>query len=126
MKIGTILVVCFVFAFLLAGMALAVKDNDSGNASGKADDNETIAKNMTYGQCVVAGVAIKNACYDTIKLAQTGCTANATNDSAKTKTCKASYKKDLKTCKTDFKAVKTECIRTTKPGLWQRLRYIFA
>jgi len=126
MKIGIILVVCLVFAFLLAGMALAAKDNETGKAVGKPADNETSAKNMTYGQCVVAGVQIKNACYDTTKQAQADCITNATSDTGKVKQCKADYKKDMKTCKADFKAAKKECIQKTKPGLWQRLRYSMA
>lgn len=116
-----------VCVFLLAGV-IAANDNAAemkdGKAVVKADDNSTMtgAKNGTYGQCVVAGVQIKNACYDAVKQARADC-ISATNDSAATKQCKADYKKDTKQCKTDFKAAKKECIRTTKPGMWARLRY---
>lgn len=125
MKRGlTLLVFAGMVCVLLLGFALAVSDN----AAVKADDNKTMteAKNMTYGQCVVAGVQIKNACYDAVKQVRADCIVNATDDSAKTAQCKTDYKKEMKQCKADFKATKKECIQTTKPGMWARLRYSMA
>jgi hypothetical protein len=83
---------------------------------------------MTYGQCVVAGVELKNTCYDTIKQAKENCTINAGNASDKTakKQCKADYNKSMKQCKADFKSAKKDCVQKTKPKLWEKIRYSFA
>jgi hypothetical protein len=127
MKKGLTLLVLasVVFVLVLAGLALAVKDNATGKAAGE-NETATGAKNMTYGQCVVAGVQIRNTCYETTKQARTDCIANASNDSAKAKQCKADYKRDTNQCKTDFKIAKKDCIQKTKPKFWERLRYALA
>lgn len=118
----TIMLMVLLAAFAM-GLSFAIAADEK--AAGKASDNETAqtAKNMTYGQCVVAGVSIKNTCYDTSKQTQDSCRTNAGDDSAKVKQCKTDYKKNMKQCKTDFKAAKKDCIQKTKPGLWERMRY---
>ena len=126
MKRGLTLLVFagLVFVLILAGASLAAKDNASkGNADKTASE---AAKNMTYGQCVVAGVQVKNACYEATKQARENCITNASEDSAKIKQCKADYKKDTKQCKTDFKAAKKDCVQKTKPKLWERIRYLLS
>ncbi len=119
-EIGLFLIAGFVLVLFLAGLSLAAQENDAV-VTGAEDDGTP--KNMTYGQCVVAGVQIKNACYETTSQARESCITNAADDSASVKQCKADYKKDKKQCKTDFKAAKKVCIQKTKPGLWERMRY---
>ena len=114
MKRGTLLVFAsIVFVLVLAGLVMA-KDNDTAVTQS--------AKNMTYGQCVVEGVRLKNTCYDTAKQVRADCTANATGIAERT-TCRVDYNKDMRTCKMDLRAAKKSCIQKAKPQLWERLRY---
>lgn len=116
----TIMLAVLLAAFVMTlSLAVAAKD-DAGNETAET------AKNMTYGQCVVAGVAIKNTCYDTSKQTLDTCRTDAADDSAKIKQCKADYKKNKNQCKADFKAAKKTCIQQTKPKLWERIRYSLA
>ena len=119
-EISLFLIAGFVLVLFLAGLSLAVQDNGAVVTGAEEDGTP---KNMTYGQCVVEGVQIKNACYETTSQTRESCITNAADDSVMTKQCKADYKQEKKKCKTDFKAAKKVCIQKTKPGLWERMRY---
>ena len=112
----------FAFALIFAGLVLAQSANANNNS--QRNSNET-GKNMTYGQCVVSAVGIKNSCYEGVKETRETC-INATNESSVMSQCKKDYKKDMKQCKMDFKASKRECIQKTKPKIWERMRHSFA
>jgi len=117
-----ILIVAGLFAIVVfAGLVAA-----QGNSNNSNNSRNGGVSNMTYGQCVVAGVEIKNTCYETALNARESCVAEAGNSTSVVNQCRTDYKQDKKQCKTDFKAAKRECIRITKPGMWERMRYSLA
>ncbi len=124
---------------LAFSLVMAANENANQNA-GKSENktlNETENKNVSekpenktlnYGQCVTAGVDIKNTCYRAAKDKQDSCkqvAANATSKKAETTKCRNTYNQEMKHCKTDFKAAKTECARLTKPDFFEKLKYAF-
>ena len=106
---------------LSLSFALAEKPADVGIVK-NADGNGT-AKNMTFGQCVTEAVKIKNACFEAAQTKRQSCMNETNADNAK---CRNDYKKEKKQCKADFKSAKKACIQTTKPRLWERMRYSMA
>lgn len=118
------MVLVSIVLFLFVGSAgMVIAQNNENNNSNAGRGSEI---NMTYGQCVVEAVGIKNICYDTVKGIRGECITTVGNDTAQTKKCKNDYKTDMKKCKADFKTSKKECIMKTKPGIWARIRYSFS
>ncbi|MCX8158991.1 MAG: hypothetical protein N3D20_01730 [Candidatus Pacearchaeota archaeon] len=120
----------FLVVFAIA-IVVAVAEKDGANKPESKDNKEivTAEKNMTFGQCVSSIVKIRTACYESVKTARQMCLDNAANTTTNkdaSAQCNAAYKKDLKECKNKFKAAKVECIKTTKPGFFEKLRYAFA
>jgi len=125
----TLLMLVLVFAvigMLSFAMAQQPEDNDTDGKANKSA-NET-AKNMTYGQCVMAAAKVKNTCYADVKNASEACKAdaeNATDSKNASKDCINTYKQDKKQCKADFKSTKrTECGKI-KHNIFQTIGYAF-
>lgn len=117
-----IIALTFVFFILiLSTLIISAKDNVSEMETN--NDNSTQAKNMTYGQCVVEAVQIKNLCYESVKQTKQDCINNSVKNSTKIKKCKTDIKKSTKQCKTEFKTAKKECVQKTKPRFFERMRY---
>ncbi len=131
MKKGHILMIFAVMAAVLltAGLVFAANEDVKGNENG-VEENDTEVdepeRNITYGQCVVEGVQIRNECYNSTKQVRAGCGLDAKSDRTAAGQCSSNYKIAMKQCKSEFKTAKRECIQTTKPGLWERIRYSFA
>jgi hypothetical protein len=89
----------------LASFVLAAKGTESAT-------QQNTTKNMTFGQCVSDGAAVKNTCYSTAKDTRTSCMANARNQTdakSAARSCKQAYDAQMKTCKAGFKQAKKEC-----------------
>ena len=105
------------FVVVMAVVVFAVQPEDPGAQAANAGqganaETATAAKNMTFGACVSATAVVKNSCYTGVKTAFKTCKDAAANSTDKTaakqssKDCKATYTKDMKQCKLDFKTTK--------------------
>lgn len=126
-----IVAVSFLAVILALSLVLAVENqsmNDKKEIKNLTEKNEPKAvSNMTYGKCVVESVGIRKTCFDNAKTSLVSCRNETnTNESASKKDCNNSYKSVLKACKADFKNLKLECAKTTKPKFFEKLRYSFA
>lgn len=120
MKIKKHILFVFIASFLLIAMFSLVMAE-------QPEDN-TINKNMTYGQCVTKGVEIKNTCYSSVKSVKSVCEQSAGNTSETKralKICDSGYKTVKTQCKNDFKSAKKEC-KKIKHNFFETLKYSFA
>lgn len=123
-KSGIILLsVLFFMAVGVVGIAMAQGNSNNSNRSNNQGNS---VSNMTYGQCVVSAVGLKNSCYEISKQARIDCIGVALNDSVQERKCLTDYKAEKKQCKMDFKVAKRECVQKTKPSMFARMRYSFA
>ncbi|MEK6910534.1 MAG: hypothetical protein AABW82_02065 [Nanoarchaeota archaeon] len=112
------MLISFVFLVSLFSLVMAEK---SDNDSAKMERADKVGKNMTYGSCVSENAKVKNECYVAVKNARASCLLNASDSDL----CQPAYKKDLKQCKTDFKASKKEC-KKIKHNFFETVRYSVA
>jgi hypothetical protein len=118
---GIFALLAFAMVFAMLAFVLAANPDKGSVISPGPDNLAKDANNMTYGQCVSAEAKVKNDCYASIKTAYADCR----NVSASKTECKNTYKKDLKQCKTVFKASKTEC-KKIKHNFLETTRHAFA
>lgn len=98
-------------AFMLSWVCAANNSGNPNNHSGNEfniNQNDSNTKNMTYGQCVIEGVKLKQNCYLFVK--------NQSKEDYKTS--KAQCKKDFKLFKQDCKKIKHNFLETLRYGLY--------